>query len=87
MFGNKVLEKAAMKVTEEGAKQFSLVAEEISKLSNITGKYWCLTEAKLFDKVRKISFGQGFICGGIFTSIVAAKKNQKKTKETNTDEE
>lgn len=87
MFGNKALAKATMKVTEEGMKQFNLVTEEISKLANITGRYWCLTEAKLFDKVRKISFGQGFICGTALTGIVAAKRNKKKTEETKPNEE
>jgi hypothetical protein len=87
MLGNKVLAKTAMKVTEEGAKQFAIVTEEVTKLANVTGRYWCLTEAKLFDKVRKISFGQGFICGGVVTGIVAAKHNKKKTEETKPDEE
>ena len=87
MFGNKVLAKATMKVTEEGVKQFNLVTEEISKLAKITGQYWCLTEAKLFDKVRKISFGQGFICGTALTGIVVAARKRKKTEETKTDEE
>ena len=87
MLGNKALSKAVLKVTEEGAKQFKLVADEIGKLSNITGQAWCLTSAKLFDKVRKISFGQGFIGGVAFTGIVSAVRKRKKKDETKTNEE
>ena len=77
MLGNKVLAKATMKATEEVSKQFGVITEELNKLANITGKNWCLTEAKLFNKVRKISFGQGFICGTAITGIVIAKRKQK----------
>ena len=86
MLGNKVLAKATMKVTEEGVKQFKVVADEMTKLSKISGQMWCLTEAKLFDKVRKISFGQGFVTGAAFTGIAAAVRKHKKNK-TKTDGE
>ena len=78
MFGNRVLSKGVLKTTEEGVKQFKLLTEELTKLSKISGKAWCLTEAKLFDKVRRISFGQGAVFGAAATGIITAIRKRKK---------
>lgn len=86
MFGNKMLSKAVVKVSEEGAKQHELVRNEIDKLCQLTNQGWDLVCSKTFDKARKISFGQGFVVGTALTGLAATaskllKKDKPKTKD------
>lgn len=86
MFGNKMLSKAVVKVSEEGAKQHALVRTEIDTLCKLTNQGWDLVASKMFDKARKISFGQGFVAGTALTGLVAAvNKIVKKDKPKTTD--
>ena len=87
MFGNRTLSKAIVKVSEEGAKQHQVVAAEIDKLCEITAQRWDLVSGVVFDKVRKISFGEGFICGTAFTGLAAAAHKIVKKRKEETDEE
>ena len=88
MLGNRMLSKAIIKTSEEGAKQHELVRNEIGKLCELTHQGWDLVSSELFDKVRKISFGEGFVCGTAFTGLVAAahKLIKKHKPETNEEE-
>ena len=84
MLGNRMLSKAIIKVSEEGAKQHELVRNEIDKLCQLTNQGWDLVSSKMFDKARKISFGQGFVTGTALTGLVTAahkivKKDKPKT--------
>lgn len=84
MLGNKYLKNVTCKVTEEGHAQYTIVAEEIDKLAKITDMGWDLTASKVFDKVRRISFGQGALIGAaVVGSVVAIKEIVTKHKEKN----
>ena len=88
MLGNRMLSKAVIKVSEEGAKQHDLVRKEIDTLCKLTNQGWDLVTSKMFDKARKISFGQGFVAGTALTGLVAAaRKNMKKDKPKTDDKE
>lgn len=87
MLGNRMLNKAIIKVSEEGAKQHELVRNEIDKLCELTNESWDLVSTKVFDKARKISFGQGMVCGGALTGLVAAGRKFVKKQKPKTDEE
>ena len=86
MLGNKYLKDVMMKTTKEGYDQYNVVANEIDKLADITNMGWDLTASEVFDKVRKISFGQGALIGAaVVGGAVAVKeiisKHKKKKSE------
>lgn len=88
MLGNRMLNKAIVKVSEEGAKQqHELVCNEIDKLCELTNHRWDLISGTLFDKVRKVSFGQGFVAGMALTGLVTAGCKIVKKRKPKTDEE
>ena len=86
MFGNKMLSKAIIKVSEEGAKQHEVVKNELDKLCQLTNQGWDLVSSKMFDKARKISFGQGMLAGAGITGLVAAARNKLKKDKPKTDD-
>ena len=86
MLGNKLLNKTTVKVSEEALKQQKLVIEEIGKLADLTNRGWDLVASELFDKVRKISFGEGFICGTAFAGLTVAASKVVKKRKSKTDE-
>lgn len=86
MLGNKYLKNVMVNVTEEGSEQYNVVANEIDKLCTITKTSWSLTASHVFDKARKISFGQGALIGAaVVGGAVAVKeivsKHKKKKSE------
>lgn len=86
MFGNRMLSKAVIKVSEEGAKQHKLVKYEMDKLCQLTNQSWDLVTSKTFDKARKISFGQGMIAGMALTGFAVTVHNKIKKNKPKTDE-
>lgn len=86
MFGNRMLSKAIVKVSEEGAKQHELVKNEIDKLCQLTNQGWDLVTSKMFDRARKISFGQGVIAGTALTGFVVTMRNKIKKDKPKTDD-
>lgn len=82
MLGNKYLKDVMVNVTEEGSEQYHVVANEIDKLCMVTQMGWSLTANHVFDKVRKISFGQGALIGAAAVgSAVAVKEIVTRHKE------
>ena len=74
MFGDKLLGKT-FRVTKEASEQFRKVDGEINTLANLTGKSWHLTEDRLFDKVRYVSFVEGAatVCVGAAVAACCVK--------------
>jgi hypothetical protein len=87
MLGNKYLKDVMMKTTKEGYDQYNVVANEIDKLADITNMGWDLTASEVFDKVRKISFGQGALIGAavvggaVAVKEIISKRKKKKSEE------
>ena len=74
MLGNKYLKNAMVQITEEGSDQYRIVADEVDKLAKITEMRWDVTAGHVFDKARKISFGQGAVVGAaVVGSVIAVK--------------
>ena len=87
MFGNRMLSKVTIKASEEGVKQHKIVVEELGKLAELTNQGWDLVSSELFDKARKISFGEGVICGTALTGVVVAAHEIVKKRKSKTDKE
>ena len=88
MFGEKLLNNPRMRIrtSETGLEQFNIVLGEIKKLCDETNIGWDLTASDMFDKVRKVCFAEGIVCGALITGVgivvgVTIAKHTSKPKE------
>jgi hypothetical protein len=85
MLGNRTLTKTTLSVSQEAYDQLKVVQKEIDTYCKLTNTGWDLTQGELFDKVRKICFGEGVVVGGIIIGVtalvgnaIAKRKSRKK---------
>lgn len=69
MLGNRILKKTSLGVTKEAYDQLQVVQKEIDTYCELTHTGWDLTQSELFDKVRKVCFGEGVVIGGVVVGL------------------
>lgn len=74
MLGNKYLKNAMVNLTKEGSDQYHVAANELDKLCQVTEMRWDMIAGHVFDKARKISFGQGALIGAAVVGGAVAVK-------------